>query len=186
MSEELGKELWYNSHMETLDLVFRPIDLDQHRELFLAFIRDTHLCSFGSMDSFADDIHGEELLIERIRKRLTDEPQSCLHIWKNEQIVGQLHLGHLVDPDFVDSNVGYINLLYVIPEWRGSGIASLIKDYASAFLQRQGFKSARLSVTAQNHRAIRFYLKKGWKDLGPRADRPFVHNMEKVFGLLPV
>jgi ribosomal protein S18 acetylase RimI-like enzyme len=167
--------------MDSCDLVFRPIDLDQHRELFLTFIRDTHLCSFGSMDSFPDDIHGEELLIERIQKKLTDKPQSCLHIWQNEQIVGQLHLGQLVDPD-----VGYINLLYVIPEWRGGGIASLIEDYASAYLQGQGFESARLSVTAQNHRAIRFYSKKGWKDLGPRADRPIVHNMEKVFGLPPI
>lgn len=109
-------------------------------------------------------------------KRLIDEPQSYLHVWKNEQIVGQLHLGKFVEPD-----VGYINLLCVIPEWRGSGIASLIEDYASASLQKQGFKSARLSVTAQNNRAIRFYLKKRWKDLGPRADRPFVQNMDKVF-----
>ena len=141
--------------METFDLVFRPIDLHQHREIFLAFIRDTHLCSFGSMDGFSDDIHGEELLVERIRKRLIDEPLSCLHVWKNEQIVGQLHLGQFVDPD-----VGYINLLYVVPECRGMGIASLIEDYASAFLQGQGFQSARLSV----------------------ADRSFVHNMAKVFG----
>ena len=162
--------------MDSFELVFKPIDLAKHRELFLNFMRDTHLCSFGSMDGFANDTDGQECLIERVRSKLDAKPNSCLHIWNDEQIVGQLHLGQFVDP-----SVGYINLLYVIPEWRGAGIASLIEDYASAALQEQGFHSARLSVTLQNRRAIRFYLKKGWKDLGPRADCLSVHNMEKVF-----
>ncbi len=143
-------------------------------------MRDTHFSSFGSLDDFADNAEGEEHLIARIRNKLIDRPGSCLHVWKNEQIVGQLQMGQFADP-----KIGYINLLYVVPEYRGAGIASLIEDYASAHLQEQGFQSARLSVTLQNHRAIRFYLKKGWKDLGARADWPIAHNMEKVFGLLP-
>ena len=38
--------------MSIPDLQFVPIDLDQHLEIFLDFIRDTHLCSFGSMKGF--------------------------------------------------------------------------------------------------------------------------------------
>ncbi len=162
--------------MDSFDLVFKPIELNQDRDLFLAFLRDTHMCSFGSLDGFANDAESEEYLIARIAKKLMDKPNSGLHVWKNEQIVGQLQMGQFVDP-----SIGYINLLYVVPEWRGIGIASVIEDYASAYFEGQGFQSARLSVAIANHRAIRFYLKKGWKVLGPREDQPSVQNMEKLF-----
>lgn len=164
--------------MDRLVLVLRPIDLDRHVETCLAFKRDTHLCSFGSLDGFFDDDgRGEERFVERLRRKIVEEPQSCLHVWKAEQIVGQLHLGRFVDP-----SIGYINLLYVVPEWRGKGVAPRIEEYAAAYFRSRGFPAARLSVTAQNHRAIGFYLKQGWNDLGPRDDRPGTHSMEKVFG----
>ena len=163
--------------MSILDLRFKPIDLKRHADTVRAFIRDTHLCSFGSMESFAGgDGRGEERFVERIRERLAIEPESCLHVWQTDQIIGQLHLGRFVDPA-----IGYINLLYVRPECRGTGIAAAIEEYACESLQAHGFQSAYLSVTAQNHRAIRFYEKQGWRDLGPREDRPGTHNMEKIF-----
>ena len=163
--------------MNILDLQFKPIDLKRHRDIVLAFIRDTHLYSFGSMEGFSDGTsQGEERFVERIRERLAAEPESCLHVWQAGQIIGQLHLGRFVDPA-----ISYINLLYVRPECRGTGIAAAIEEYACESLQTRGFYSAFLSVTAQNHRAIRFYEKQGWKDLGPREDRPGTHNMEKIF-----
>lgn len=43
-----------------------------------------------------------------------------------------------------------------------------------------GLKKARLSVSPTNERAIKFYEKMKWVDLGPREDHPEVHFMEKV------
>ena len=161
--------------MSLSDLQFQPIDLDHHLEVFLAFIRDTHLCSFGSMDGFRDaNDQGEERFVQRVRTRLAEEPESCLHMWRNGEIVGQLHLGRFVDPA-----IGYINMFYVSPAWRGTGVAAAMEEYACAYLQAQGFQSAYLSVAAQNRRAIRFYEKQGWTDLGPRQDKPGTHNMKK-------
>ena len=163
--------------MSIPDLQFVPIDLDQHLEIFLNFIRDTHLCSFGSMEGFIDsEGRGEERFVERVRTRLAEEPESCLHVWQGAEIIGQLHLGRFVDPA-----IGYINMLYVSPKWRGTGVAGAIEKYACSSLQAHGFQSAYLSVAAQNHRAIRFYKKQGWADLGPRSDKPSTHNMKKIF-----
>ena len=163
--------------MSIPDLQFVPIDLDRHLEIFLDFIRDTHLCSFGSMEGFVDsEGRGEERFVERVRTRLAEEPESCLHVWQGAEIIGQLHLGRFVDPA-----IGYINMLYVSPKWRGAGVAGAIEEYACASLQAHGFQSAYLSVAAQNHRAIRFYKKQGWADLGPRLDKPSTHNMKKIF-----
>ena len=166
--------------MSISDLQYKPIDLDRHTEVFLDFICDTHLCSFGTMEGFRDENgQGAERFIERVRARLAEEPGSCLHVWRNGEIVGQLHLGRFVDPA-----IGYINLFYVSPAWRSTGVASAMENYACAYLQAQGFQSACLSVAAQNHRAIRFYEKQGWTDLGPRQDKPGTHNMEKRFAQL--
>ena len=164
--------------MSVSELQFKPIDLDRHRDVFLDFIRDTHLCSFGSMESFVDENgQGEERFVERVRARLAEEPESCLHVWRNGEIVGQLHLGRFVDPA-----IGYINMFYVSPKWRGTGVAGAMEEQACAYLQAQGFQSAYLSVATQNRRAIRFYEKQGWTDLGPRQDKPGTHNMKKTFG----
>ena len=160
-----------------MEILFKPVDLERHTDIVYAFLYDTHLCSYGTMDGFVDaNGQGAERFVERIRKRLAEEPESCLHVWHADQIVGQLHLGRFVDP-----TIGYINLLYVKPEERGTGVASAIERYACAHFQKHGFHSAYLSVTAQNHRAIRFYKKQGWTDLGPRQDKPETHNMQKIF-----
>jgi len=160
-----------------LSLQFKPINLQQHADLCLKFIADTHLCSFGSMEGFeGEGEQGHERFIERIASKLSQDSESCLHIWKGDAIVGQLNFGTFVDPA-----IGYISHFYVTPEWRGTGVASEMETYASQHLRRRGFRSACLSVIATNTRAMRFYQKHGWRDLGPRADRPVAHNMEKTY-----
>jgi hypothetical protein len=42
-----------------------------------------------------------------------------------------------------------------------------------------GFQRVYLSVSVSNHQALAFYLKHHWQDLGPRADQPDSHYMEK-------
>lgn len=163
--------------MSDLNLKFKPIDLRQHASLCLKFIADTHLCSFGTMAGFDEEEgKGPERFIERIAVKLSQDPESCLHVWKGNTIVGQLNFGTFVDP-----SIGYISHFYVTPEWRGTGVAAEMEDYASRHFRRRGFRSARLSVIASNTRAMRFYQKQGWRDLGPREDRPLAHNMEKVY-----
>jgi len=160
--------------MNRLSLQFKPINLQQNADLCLKFIKETHLCSFGSMEGF--EAEGTERFIQRIADKLSQDPESCLHVWNDNAIVGQLNFGTFVDPA-----IGYISHFYVTSEWRGTGVASEMGTYAGQYLRRRGFRSARLSVIATNTRAMRFYLKHGWTDLGPREDRPVAHNMEKVY-----
>ena len=56
-----------------------------------------------------------------------------------------------------------------------------MEQYATAWFKRHGFASARLSMMPSNIRAVRFYLRNGWRDLGPREDKPKLHNMGKSF-----
>ena len=160
-----------------IDLEFLPVDLDRCAPLCITFAVDTDACSFGSAEQFhGEDGTGAERYIQRLRAKLAADTESCLHVWRGGTVVGQLNLGQFIDP-----SVGYVSVFYVTPAWRGKGVADAMEQYATDWFKRRGFASARLSVTPSNVRAVRFYLRSGWRDLGPREDKPELHNMEKTF-----
>jgi len=59
---------------------------------------------------------------------------------------------------------------YLIPEVRGKGFSSELDNFATSYLKELGFKKARLSVSPTNLRAINFYTKNGWQDIGLRSE----------------
>ncbi|MBD2168314.1 GNAT family N-acetyltransferase [Calothrix membranacea FACHB-236] len=110
---------------------------------------------------------------------MTEIPNSCVHVWKQEQIIGQIEMMRCRN----DSSVGYVNLFYLTPEFRGLGFGQQLDEHAADFFQRLGCHSARLNVSPTNRVAMRFYLKHGWVDLGQREDDPEVHYFEKKYGV---
>ena len=46
-----------------------------------------------------------------------------------------------------------------------------------ALFQRHQVRVARLTVSPTNGRALRYYARHGWRDLGPRAGASHVHDM---------
>lgn len=160
--------------MNLLSLQFKSINLQQHGDLCLQFIADTHLCSYGTLDDFLEDGQTPQRFLDRIAAKLADDPESCLYVWQGNSIVGQINFGTFVDPA-----IGYLSFFYVAPEWRGTDVAAEMDAFVTQRFRQDGYKTARLSVTAQNTRAMRFYLKCGWTDLGPREDNPATHNLEK-------
>ncbi|OLE54113.1 MAG: hypothetical protein AUG51_09775 [Acidobacteria bacterium 13_1_20CM_3_53_8] len=159
-------------------LEFRPIDLEKHSDVCVSFREDSYLCSFGSAEQFHEsDGKGAERYLEWLRQRMTDLPNSCVHVWDGEHNVGQMEMRLSRD----NASAGYVNLFYLVPEFRGKGISGLLDEYAQKFFQKLGCTSARLSVSPTNTAAVKFYLKNGWKDLGPREDHPEVNWMEKIY-----
>ncbi len=68
-------------------------------------------------------------------------------------------------------------LFYLIPEERGGQLGAELQAYVLDTLSRHHVRNARLSVAPGNVRAIKYYEKHGWRDLGPRPDRSYVHTM---------
>jgi ribosomal protein S18 acetylase RimI-like enzyme len=73
---------------------------------------------------------------------------------------------------------GYVNLFYLIEEMRGASVSGELQDYAMDFMSRHGVQIAQLSVSPTNARALAFYRKHGWRDLGLRPGRDNVNLME--------
>ena len=79
----------------------------------------------------------------------------------------------LLDEDelgFAAVSPGWLNGLYVRPEAWGTGVAARLHERALAAL---GLGIARLWVLQENHRARRFYERRGWREDGSTRDVPF-------------
>jgi GNAT superfamily N-acetyltransferase len=63
--------------------------------------------------------------------------------------------------------------LFVLPDAWGSGVADRLHDAAVQTLQGWGCGCCRLSVLEENHRARRFYQRRGWRLDGRRSRTPF-------------
>ena len=172
--------------LDNARLTFAPIDLARHADLCVQFRADSFRWSFGtdervyqehaaSPTTVYPDGRGRERYVTWLTQRMRDIPGSCVHVWHVDAIVGQIEMGRFRE----DASVGYVNLFYLIPAYRGRGLGGQLDQYAVDFLQRAGHRRARLSVSATNRQAIAFYLRYHWRDLGPRADHPGSHYMEK-------
>jgi len=56
--------------------------------------------------------------------------------------------------------------LYLLPPWKGRGVAAALVDCALAQMKRRGAEEAFLSVYADNHRALRLYERYGFEMVG--------------------
>lgn len=76
-------------------------------------------------------------------------------------------IGEIPDEDY------YIHCLAVSPELRGLGIGSLLMKEAERIAKLSNKKRISLLVEARNKRAIKFYLREGFKVIGQRYDTSF-------------
>jgi hypothetical protein len=98
-------------------LAFKPIDLDAHTSVCVAFRRDSFICSFG-VDGFFNEAGPDGAqYIERLRVRTARFKDGYVHIWHGARIVGQMEMQILEEP-----RCGYVNLFYLIAEMPGSNI----------------------------------------------------------------
>jgi ribosomal protein S18 acetylase RimI-like enzyme len=143
-----------------------------HADVCVAFRVDSYVVSFGSAELFGDP----DRYLAVIGQRSADWPGSIVHVWHANEIIGQLELRR--EPD--DPDTGYVNLFYLVPARRGTGLGQALHDYVLDFFGAAGLRRAALSVSPTNERALRYYNKHGWVDRGPdpaKAGR--VHRMER-------
>jgi ribosomal protein S18 acetylase RimI-like enzyme len=149
-------------------------------QLSVRFRADSFTCSFGSDERFYEaDGKGDERYLAWLARRMHEMPGSCIHVWMNDVIIGQMEMGRFRG----DPKVAYVYLYYLVPAYRNRGLGVQLDRYATAFLTDHGFRSARLSVSPTNRQAMRFYLKHGWLDLGPCSGHAEVHDMCKEFSV---
>ncbi len=163
-------------HSDFGALTFRSADLNTHLEACIRFRADTFVCGFGSAERFyGEDGKGVDSYITWVKEKAAALPGSVVHVWDGEQIIGQIEMGLVPNIE----SVGYVNLFYLTPQYRGRGLGALLEAYAWQYLGALGCTSLRLSASPTNTPAWLFYQRNGWEDLGPREDDPAVRKLQK-------
>lgn len=152
------------------ELRFSTIDVDAHRELSREFERDTHMQSFGNLERM---IEPEEFIQAWLRGLIDKDPLSCVHAWLGDRIVGELRMTLQRA-----AGEGYLFFVYLVPDQRGSGLADQLHTYAIDYFRARQVRRVMLSASPNNARALAFYARHGWRDLGPRPDAPHVNLHE--------
>lgn len=159
-------------------LIFYPVNLAKDRQTCITFREDSYIASFGDARNFhQEDGKGSERYLDWLKGKLDRDPNSVVHVWLDDKIIGQMEMGTFPE----QPKTGYVNLYYLIPEVRGCGFGTQLDNHSIKYFKGLGFTSARLSVSPSNGRAIRFYQKMNWIDLGPSPKFPDLNFMEKIF-----
>jgi len=147
-------------------LTYRPLSLHDHRELIIQYKVDAFICSFGNADKFLGKDPQAKQYTEWLHSKLVNDPNSTVHILLDDVIIGQIELGHFKK----DPKVGYVFLFYLIPEMRGKNLSPQLDQYAMYYFQNGGYKSAMLSVSPSNLRAVKSYERMGWYKIDIQHD----------------
>ena len=154
-------------------MTFRTIDLAAHSQVVLRF-RDEFLRDAGGT---LDPDRSDRQYLARLGQKIAAEPRFAVHAWKGDEIVGEV----LLDRYYHDPSAGWVNRHYVVAAERGTGAAAELDAYTEQVFTELGLTRAYVATFPQNERAIRFYLRQGWSDLGPPAWQPRVHLLERHY-----
>jgi RimJ/RimL family protein N-acetyltransferase len=151
-----------------------PIDLDRDAQSCLAFRRESYVASFGSSDGVEEEMGTDgATYLAHLRERIAQVPEGNAHLWHGDRIVGQTEMRFSEDP-----RAGYVNLFYIVPEFRGRGLGRKLHEHAISVFKGRGKERLRLSVSVQNSGAIAFYRKLGWVTVGTRPNKETMEILE--------
>ena len=158
------------------DPAFRiePIDLARHAQTCIDFRRDSFFASFGTHEGCDEEMGADgALYLEKLGKRMAEVPEGNSHVWHGERIIGQTEMRLADEP-----NTGYVNLFYLLPEWRRHGLGWRLHQHAVDVFGKRGLRAIRLSVSRSNEPARAFYRRLGWRRVGFRPHKEAVELME--------
>lgn len=103
---------------------------------------------------------GEDDTEAAVNQYLRRNPQTCLVLEAEGQIVATLMCGH-------DGRRALLRHLAVHPGYRGQGLARALLDTCLAKLKEDGIRRCNLFVLDSNPDGQRFWEKHGWQTLTP-------------------
>jgi ribosomal protein S18 acetylase RimI-like enzyme len=137
---------------------FRNIELPNDSSTIISFRKDSYTVSFGDASQFGNAWD----YLKKIENRLQQFPGGLVIVEHNNQAVGQIEM-QIKEYEF--ENIGYVNLFYLIPEYRGKGMGSELIGYAERFFASYNIMEYQLRAAITNARALNFYNKHGFRIL---------------------
>lgn len=141
---------------------FLPINITNHFGEAVKFRADAFRLSYEKNIYFNP---GNKNDILRYRKyltsRLNEFPAGNVHLFKSQQLIGQIESNITVNRK--NEKIGYLNLIYLIPQYRHYGFGSFAHSYIINVFRQLNIAKMGLQVSKQNVKAYEFYTKHGWQ-----------------------
>ncbi|MGG0788675.1 GNAT family N-acetyltransferase [Peribacillus simplex] len=154
-------------------MIFRTIDTDKDKDIIIKFRKDSYVVSFGSEDGFGD----EKTYLQRMKERVRKFPDGQVIIEKDQEPIGQMELQIR---EYEGTEIGYVNLFYLIPDYRSKGLGKELVHYAENFFRQFNVSEYHLRVSPENGRAIRLYTKSGMMKIREENEKYLVWRMSKT------
>ncbi|MDQ6596478.1 GNAT family N-acetyltransferase [Bacillus salipaludis] len=151
---------------------FRIIDIEKDKDLLIKFRKDTYIHSFGTDEGF-DEIG----YINRMEERVNKCPSGQLIVEEDNTPIGQIGLGIV---DYCGTQIGYINLIYLLSDYRGKGLGKDLITNAENFFRDMNVSEYHLRVSSTNQRAIQLYTNSGMVKLREENKGQPVLRMKKI------
>lgn len=120
-----------------------------------------HLYARGDLDSFLAGVTPEAFAEE------IGNPDFALRIAEaGDEPVGFAKLGPANLPVAAPPATVELWQIYVLKPWQGQGVAQQLYDWAEGEARQRGAGHLQLSVYVDNHRARRFYERRGFEAVG--------------------
>lgn len=142
-----------------------PTDASNLTELAEQTFRDT----FGELNTVEDmDLHCQSSFGEAIQRAEISNPKMVTLVCEEEgRLIGFAQLRWGEAPSSVSAkSPGEIQRLYVAKKWHGKGIAQDLMSACITQMEKRGSHAVWLGVWERNPRAISFYKKFGFVEVG--------------------
>lgn len=133
------------------------------------FAESTFRATYGAMNT-ADHMatHCRNCFGEQIQSaEISNSDMATLLCEDKGTLIGYAQLLWGEAPDFISSgNPGEIQRLYVGDDWHGKGVAQGLMDACMDEMRKRGSDIVWLGVWERNPRAVAFYKKRGFIEVG--------------------
>lgn len=138
-----------------MELEFRVLQVEEYG-LAEQFKRATALDATGRDDLFDTWFPPEWSYAKFLARMQAFDPESCVLALVNGKPVGHLDLR------IKEDGTGYLNNIYLKPEWRGQRLGDQMDAYAMRFFAKHGTVRAALRTMPSAHKVVAYYERLGW------------------------
>ena len=142
-----------------------PEDAKTLQELSVRTYYETfaHMNTPEDMDAYLKKAYD----IDKLRSELTDPNSTFYFLYSDEKLAGYMKLNETpAQTDINDIASLEIERIYVSSEFQGEGLGRYLMEQAICIATERKKKYAWLGVWEKNEKAIRFYKKNGFYEIG--------------------
>ena len=140
--------------------VLRELSIRTYYETF------AHLNTEEDMDAYLQDAFN----VDKLSKELNDSNSAFYFLYYGEKLAGYLKLNEAPSQTDINDNTSLeIERIYVSSEFQGQGLGRYLMEQAIAIATERTKQYAWLGVWEKNEKAIRFYKKNGFYEIGTHS-----------------